>query len=95
MTPTAMVPAQPAEPTPDAAAAAASAPVQFRNPFDAGEVFEFPPGTSLQQARESVAALLLERGRERQSHLRPERRRADTRAAASADFAQNGPRASR
>ena len=41
-------------------------PVQFNNPFDASEVFEFPPGTSDDKARESVAALLLERARDRQ-----------------------------
>ena len=41
-------------------------PVRFNNPFDASEVFEFPPGTSGDKARESVAALLLERARDRQ-----------------------------
>ena len=71
-----------------------SAPVRFRNPFDATEIFEFPPGTSLQEARESVAAVLLERGRERQMHLRPERRRANSRVSVSADLAQNRPRSS-
>jgi hypothetical protein len=40
-------------------------PVRFRNPFDASEVFEFPPGTSDDSARESVAALLLQRARDR------------------------------
>ena len=40
-------------------------PVRFRNPFDASEVFEFPPGTSATEARQSVAKLLLQRARER------------------------------
>jgi hypothetical protein len=41
-------------------------PVRFSNPFDASEVFEFPPGTSDEQARQSVAAILLQRARDRQ-----------------------------
>jgi hypothetical protein len=40
-------------------------PVRFTNPFDKTEVFELPPGTSKQEAREIVAQLLLERARER------------------------------
>ena len=40
-------------------------PVQVRNPFDATEVFEFPPGTSETEARESTAQLLLKRARDR------------------------------
>jgi hypothetical protein len=44
-------------------------PVYFRNPFDASEVFEFPPGTSQAEAREAVADLLLKRARERLSAL--------------------------
>jgi len=40
-------------------------PVQFRNPFDASEVFELPPGTSDDSARELVAAMLLQRARDR------------------------------
>lgn len=42
-------------------------PVRFGNPFDASEVFEFPPGTSVDQARHSVAAMLLQRARDRQA----------------------------
>ena len=42
-------------------------PVRFSNPFDVSEVFEFPPGTSDDQARESVAAILLQRARDRQA----------------------------
>jgi hypothetical protein len=40
-------------------------PVRIRNPFDKGEVFEFPPGTSEQDARDAVAEALLQRARER------------------------------
>lgn len=46
-----------------------SLPVYFRNPFDATEVFEFPPGTSQAEARDAVADLLLKRARERLSAL--------------------------
>jgi hypothetical protein len=35
------------------------------NPFDESEVFKFPPGTSKSDAREAMAALLLQRARER------------------------------
>jgi hypothetical protein len=42
-------------------------PVRFSNPFDVSEVFEFPTGTSYNQARESVAAVLLQRARDRQA----------------------------
>jgi hypothetical protein len=40
-------------------------PVRFSNPFDASEVFEFPPGTSDEQARRSVAAILVQRAHNR------------------------------
>ncbi|MBX5463707.1 MAG: hypothetical protein IRZ28_21800 [Steroidobacteraceae bacterium] len=40
-------------------------PVTFVNPFDASEVFEFPPGTSEAEARDSVAEILLRRARDR------------------------------
>jgi hypothetical protein len=39
--------------------------VRFSNPFDATEVFEFPPGTSEAEARDAVAELLLQRARDR------------------------------
>jgi hypothetical protein len=42
------------------------APVRVRNEFDRSEVFEFPPGTSRQEAREQVAQILLQRAIERQ-----------------------------
>lgn len=44
-------------------------PVRFANPFDKNEVFEFPPGTSEGEARERVAALLIERARDRMSSV--------------------------
>lgn len=40
-------------------------PVQVKNPWDGTEVFEFPAGTSETEARETVAALLLQRARNR------------------------------
>jgi hypothetical protein len=43
-----------------------NSPVRLSNPFDGSEVFEFPPGTSDDQARQSVAAILLQRARARQ-----------------------------
>jgi hypothetical protein len=57
-----------ASPPPSATHSAASldSPVRFGNPFDASEIFEFPPGTSVDQARQSVAAMLLQRARDRQ-----------------------------
>lgn len=45
---------------------AASEPVRFANPFDADEVFEFPPGTTEAQARDAVAEALLQRAVARQ-----------------------------
>ncbi|GFE91728.1 hypothetical protein [Steroidobacter agaridevorans] len=45
---------------------AESKPVRFANPFDADEVFEFPPGTTETQARDAVADVLLKRAISRQ-----------------------------
>jgi len=45
-------------------------PVQFVNPFDKREVFEFPAGTSKAEARDAVAELLYERAQERQLSAR-------------------------
>lgn len=50
-------------------------PVTFKNPFDASEVFEFPPGTTQLEARQKVAELLSQRALERQSLLVPVRHR--------------------
>jgi hypothetical protein len=43
-------------------------PLRFRNPFDRKEVFTFPPGTSLADARAQVADMLMKRAQERLSH---------------------------
>ena len=40
--------------------------VRFKNPFDASEVFAFPPATSAGEARRLVAEALLQRARKRQ-----------------------------
>ncbi len=42
-------------------------PVRFANPFDKNEVFEFPAGTSKEEARDAVAHILLERASERRA----------------------------
>jgi hypothetical protein len=44
-----------------------SKPVRVRNPFDKSEVFEFPSGTSEQEAHDAVADVLLQRAIERQA----------------------------
>lgn len=41
--------------------------VTYRNPFDRSEVFEFPPGTSTDDARDAVAQILMERALERRT----------------------------
>jgi hypothetical protein len=56
-------------------------PVKFTNPFDANEVFEFPPGTSETEARDAVASMLLERARERRNGSVPLERVSSTRSA--------------
>lgn len=52
---------------PEPSAVPPDPPVRVRNPFDASEWFEFPAGTPLEQAREQVAAQLMERARDRRS----------------------------
>ncbi|HKU16321.1 MAG TPA: hypothetical protein VJQ52_18150 [Steroidobacteraceae bacterium] len=44
-------------------------PVVLVNPFDASEKFTFPPGTSKADARDQMAALLLQRAVERRAHI--------------------------
>lgn len=58
-------------------------PVRVANPFDKGEVFEFPPGTTPEEAHAAVADTLLERARERQAEYdaRHPKRRRSSRAA--------------
>jgi hypothetical protein len=59
-------PARPAEPVlPDTESPQVVPPVLFANPFDATEIFEFPPGTTPTEARDAVADVLLKRARER------------------------------
>ncbi|MDB6046811.1 MAG: hypothetical protein JWM63_5362 [Gammaproteobacteria bacterium] len=88
--------AAPAAPEP---AGSQSLPVRFKNPFDASEIFEFPPGTSEGEARQSVAELLLQRAHDRQHHRSGgmKRARGDGAApgiaASSADLVQNSSRA--
>jgi GYF domain 2 len=48
---------------------AAPLPVRVKNPFDASEVFEFPPGTPQNVARDKVADILMARAMERQKYL--------------------------
>ena len=55
-------------------------PTLFANPFDPSEVFEFPPGTSKDTARESVAEMLLSRARERGIPVSPVKRVHDHRS---------------
>jgi hypothetical protein len=82
-------PQQPAEsqPTP---------PVRFKNPFDRSEIFEFPAGTNLEDARQSVAGLLLQRARDRRHPRMAERHIINGvtpgRPARDADLAQNAVR---
>jgi hypothetical protein len=52
-----------------AAGAVEAQPLRFENPFDKSEVFEFPAGTTLEEARASVADLLIQRAQDR--HIRP------------------------
>lgn len=66
----AAAPTPAAGPTESPSPAAADAqPLRFKNPFDRSEVFEFPPGTTVEEARASVAGLLMQRAQDR--HIRP------------------------
>ena len=58
-------PAAPATPAPPVVQAQGE-PVQVKNPFDPTEVFQFPAGTTEMDAHSAVAALLLQRARDRQ-----------------------------
>jgi hypothetical protein len=73
------VPAEPPAQTSKPAAGAkepaiADLPVKFANPFDRSEIFEFPPGTTRQEAREAVAQILIERAGKRRNGVRVARR---------------------
>jgi len=78
------IPPPPPEPLAAVEASAAEAPaipegppVRIRNPFDKSEVFEFPPGTSEEDAHAKVADALMQRAMERQALLdtRPAKRK--------------------
>jgi hypothetical protein len=71
--PTAVKPATPTQPAPEPAAPTGD-PVRFKNPFDRSEIFEFPAGTSDEEARQAVAELLLQRANERRETLHLGRR---------------------
>ena len=66
---TAAVPAPPpaVELRPSAPSLPAAPTVKIANPFDPSETFEFPPGTTEDEAKDSAASLLLERARQRLS----------------------------
>jgi len=96
----AKAPAEAAE-TPDPVAASSlPQPVRVKNPFDRTEVFEFPPGTSMENARHSVAETLMQRAHDRGiQRVRPTRTDrhpvAQARHPQPVDLAQNpvhGPR---
>jgi len=63
------LPASAAQTTQTTLSEVESSPTRITNPFDASEVFEFPPGTPEDTARESVAETLLERARERRARI--------------------------
>jgi hypothetical protein len=66
-------PAVEAVPAPEPVVQAAETPppqaVVLANPFDPTEKFTFPPGTSKADARDQMAAMLLERAVERRAHV--------------------------
>ncbi len=65
-------------------------PVRYRNPFDRREVFEFPAGTSVTDAQQAVADILLQRAQERRAaRLLKHHRAAMHSAAEDTSVAQN------
>jgi len=90
----------PAAATPRQPAETISPIVRIRNPFDASEVFEFSPGTSEAEARQSVAKVLLQRARDRQFRSGGAQRVDNPRATLNGpreetDFTENTGRATR
>jgi len=77
-------------PTTPSPADSQAAPVQFTNPFDASEVFEFPPGTTETAAREAVAELLLQRARDRRPEWGRTKHRFGNRVASSRSHEDTG-----
>jgi hypothetical protein len=67
--PPAVVPAPVPSPSVQPAELAPPEPVVLVNPFDATEKFTFPPGTSKADARDQMAAMLLQRAVERRAHV--------------------------
>jgi hypothetical protein len=67
--PPAVIPVPEPAPVEQAAEAPPEPAVVLVNPFDATETFTFPPGTSKAEAREQMAALLLQRAAERRAHV--------------------------
>ena len=67
--PPAVVPVSAPAPAVQAAELPPPEPVVLVNPFDATEKFTFPPGTSKADARDQMAALLLQRAVERRAHV--------------------------
>jgi hypothetical protein len=65
MAPATTTPAAPAAPEAPAPVPTEAPPVRFTNPFDRSEVFNFPAGTTNEEARTAVAEILLERARTR------------------------------
>ena len=63
--PVARAPAPLPPPPPVEAPVPVGEPVLFKNPFDRNEVFEFPPGTTRDEARDAVAKALMERAQGR------------------------------
>jgi hypothetical protein len=59
--PVVQAPPPPPPPPADEPPAPAAEPVLFKNPFDRTEVFEFPAGTTQQEARDAVAKVLMDR----------------------------------
>jgi len=72
--PPAVVPAQVPPPPVQVAESPPPEPVVVTNPFDKTEKFTFPPGTSKAEARDQMAAMLLQRAVERGAH-RPKARK--------------------
>ena len=63
--PPAVVPAPVSPPPAQVAEVPPPEPVVLKNPFDPSETFTFPPGTSKADARDQMAAMLLQRAVER------------------------------
>ena len=83
---------EPPPPVQTAEVAPAPAPVVLVNPFDKTEKFTFPPGTSKADARDQMAAMLLQRAVDRGANLPRARKKqtAEKRMAAEKRAASTG-----